>query len=252
MEITFFNSFCRGANLKAFWAGLRLDGTVGQIKTLFQRYFGTEFYGTLLSDLEALDPSMDRDKAAMDSGKCSTLSAQAHQQLTDRLNVDDSSTTYFTGRPQRTSAGTAEKSMLSPQVQYRRKFACKGATYTTVQQSQNDCMVIFHPNLQEEACAGQIQDIFVHARRGADGSAIAEYFISVLAFRRLGEEEAKRVDPYRRYPLLNVQLYRDEFIPVPFLIKASDVISHCATCPYKSLPEYKVVLSLNRVRALFV
>lgn len=66
MELTFFNSFCRGGNLKAFWESFRLGAPVDQIKELFGQYFGNDFYGTLLSDLEALDVSLEQTRAAMD------------------------------------------------------------------------------------------------------------------------------------------------------------------------------------------
>lgn len=76
-------------------------------------------------------------------------------------------------------------------------------------------MIIFHQDLEGgEAHAGKIRDIFVHTRAGPNGDAVTEYFLLVDAFCQLTEAEVE-MDPYLRYPLLNVRLYHKDIIPTP-------------------------------------
>ena len=62
-------------------------------------------------------------------------------------------------------------------------------------------------------------------------------------------------DPYRRFPGLPCRLFSTQFMQGDRVIRAQNIVSHFAGCPYQS-PEFSgkflVVLSLNRVSVLGV
>lgn len=220
------------------------------IKDLILGQFGTEFYGTLANDIEALgELAGTEDRAAMDGAqKCDTLSEDQHKALIVRLNADSVQIRYCAERSQAASTA-ADILLVSPDVQYRRGFKSGGATFKPVSQSRNDSLVICRlPGAS--ARAAQIESIFVHTRAGAnDEEALTDFSLSVRLFHELSDVEALS-DPYRQYLLLDVRLYHNKLSDQQFILKASDIVSHCATCPYQSVEEthkYRVVLSLDRV-----
>jgi len=78
---------------------------------------------------------------------------------------------------------------------------------------------------------------------------IPEFFFVVRQHRELDDEQASK-DPYCRFPLLAVQLFSQQFLAGERVIRAQNIHSHFAGCPYESWElegEYLVALSLNRV-----
>jgi hypothetical protein len=252
MELTFMTAFCRGGNLKAFWSTLDLPQVLQNIKNIIYQYFGADFHGTLLSDLEALGSfEPDQDRAFMDDNKkCSTLPQDIYANLATRLNLDSAPLKYCIDDVRMTE----HFSVISSEVQNHHKFKSQGAVFITAHQSKNDSLILYHPGPDIPACAGQIQDIFVHSRGGPNGNTITEYFLVVQPYRQLNAQEAK-LDPYRHYPLLDVQLYHDDLNNHTVVIKASNIVSHVATCPHRNgtaSKRYRVVLLLNRVCAFAI
>jgi hypothetical protein len=201
MELTFLMTFCRGGNLKAFWSAIDLPQVLKDINDAIQQYFGSDFHGTLLNDLEALGSSdIDQGRAVMDEKKkCSTLLDDVYADLATRLNLDSAPLRYCTDD----SRVVENVSVISPEVQHHRKFKLQGAVFTTAQQSKNDSLILYRSDPDGATRPGQIQDIFVHSRAGPNGDTITEYFLSVQPYRQLTIEEAKS-DPYLDYPLLDV------------------------------------------------
>lgn len=242
MELTFLMSFCRGAALKALWSVPGLGKIVEDIKGFIRTSFGSDFYGTLLNDIEALDTSIKTEET-LDEKRCHPMTAEVAQLLVKRLNADSTPVTYCTQGAKGSGA-----IRLPPDIQDCHKFKSQGAIFTPVQQSRNDALIHYRTSPNDVAhAAGEIQDIFLHTRLGTSGTLITEHFLSVRPFQPLPSQYWRR-DPYRRYPDLDVQLYYDNLEPL-VVIKASDIVSHVATCPFKSpdATSYRIVLSLNRV-----
>lgn len=248
MELTFLMSFCRGANLKAFWAVSGLAETVRDIKNLASKYFSSssDFYGTLFSDISAFEASADRSEQINTSEKNWTVLPDAtYQSLGERVNIESQGMDYRTHRARQLGGN---ESLLSPEAHHFQSVKVGGATLTTADHSESNSMVMFRASpLQSTQSAGQILSIFAHTRGGPDGSTITENFVCLKPFKKLSNQDSRH-DPYLHYPLLDVRLYYNVFDP-PVVAKVSDVVSHVATCPFTDMGrDYRIVLSLDRVR----
>ncbi|EGO25774.1 hypothetical protein SERLADRAFT_408035 [Serpula lacrymans var. lacrymans S7.9] len=217
MELTFFLSFCRGSNLKAliFESSLRdgLRDAVDHFKTLFEKYFGSNFHGTLLNDLQTLSAAEILDEGTYDSSALRPLSKE-HESATPQYCTEDDHTTL----------GAIP---ISPMVQQRDRITFRGISFTTGKKSIGDSMILYKSDREAEAHAGKIDGIFVHSRAGTC-KKITDYFMLVKPFRPLTPLEAT-FDIYRQYPLLGVRLYHDEFLTESVIIKGSDIVSHFAS-----------------------
>lgn len=218
-------SFCRGANLRALMQHNRLTGKISQ---LYEQYITPSKQGTLLSDLNALEATNSISITSEEQGKATRLADDTYAALVARLSPDSKS--------------------IFRDAQDLGKIRIKGVSYATTNKAHRDSLVLFRDNSDHNG-AGQIVQIFLHSHPGSNGDLVQDYFLVVRPFRPLSSDEMKD-DPYLKFPLLDVRLYHQELL-APLVIKASDVVSHVACCPYRnSVPhsKFQVVLSLNRVR----
>lgn len=101
---------------------------------------------------------------------------------------------------------------------------------TTKPQSKKDAAVVFHLPGMGNFKAGLISKIFVHSCPDpTNGTTMFEPFLLVNSYKELTNAEVP-FDPYWRFLMLEAHLVKNEV--EPFVIKASDIISHCATCAY--------------------
>lgn len=245
MELTFLMSFCRGAGLKALWSLPGVAQVVRDIKNMVLDSFGMDFYGTLLNDVEALSADKISGGALMDDKSCEDMSSETAQLLVERLNIDSPSMVYST--PRHNVSGSIS---VPPEIQQCRNLKVQGAVFAPGSKSKSDSLVHFRTSPLaggQVHSAGEIQEIFVHRRLGRGSKSITEHFMIIRPFRAIPEEDWRK-DPYRRYPELDVQLYFNS-LDKPIVVKASDIVSHVATCPFKGAngTEYRIILSLDRV-----
>lgn len=243
MELTFLMTFCRGGNLKTVWSILGLDKSVDTIKALIHDHFGSEFHGTLLSDLKAIGASSQSQDAQLHSDEpFMQLDDSTYRALATRLNAEPGTIHYRTD-----SSDITNGSHISPDVQFLQKITLKGTMFSTSRSSLNNSLVNFCCAPGGTFRAGRIASIFLHTRSGPGGTTVREHFISVIAFQQLSAEEAK-TDPYLKYPLLDVRLYHDNLVQETTVVKADDIISHIATCPVQvDSKKYCIAISLDRV-----
>lgn len=103
--------------------------------------------------------------------------------------------------------------------------------------------------------AGQINTIFLHAHVYPDhNERVVEPFFIIDEYVPLAEDHAAR-DPYRRFPLLNTQLFYDRFGERSTIIRPVDIVAHFAAMTYvpKDIGERCIVVrSLDRVCTLYI
>lgn len=242
MELSFFKSFCRGANLRAL---MQQNNVTGKISRLYQQYISPPARGTLFNDLNVVEVPTIVDVTADGPQEAGVLGDTTYQDLLALLRLE--SQQYCAD-----DSSWPNSVPISREVQIFGKVRIKGVTYTTSQKAQCDSVILYHGALEDsEKMAGQIEQICFHSRPGPNGDLVQDYFLVVWPFRTLSPAEAKH-DPYLKYPLLDVRLFHRELL-TPIVIKATDVISHGAICPYKDSVlggNLQVILSLCRVRSV--
>jgi hypothetical protein len=241
LELTFLRSFCRGGNLKALLSREDMPNNLKDIMPIVEEHFGPQSQRTLTEDLFGVlgDPPLWDSKQAE-----VPLSDDVYSALLQRLNASGSS-----GRQsfRRYDQYRGRGHLLARLAQTRNKLTEGGVVYTSANSHRGDSLIMFTPFPGLKARAGQIKDIFVHQRRGLGDAVVdTEAFLVVQTFKALGQQE---YDPYRPFPLLDVQLYYNDLSPGLTVIKPCDILSHVASCPYGLRKQ--VILSLSRVSIIF-
>ncbi|KAH9829722.1 uncharacterized protein C8Q71DRAFT_717903 [Rhodofomes roseus] len=142
---------------------------------------------------------------------------------------------------------------LSPLVRFVSKLDLSGVTYGTRDSNIRNSFICFLSKTSADRTlvrAGQISSIFLHSRNDPESNArVVEPFFIVDQYVPLSQDHAAN-DPYRRFPLLDTQLYYDRFSEQTALIHSADIVAHFASFAY--VPEEIgesciVVRSLDRV-----
>lgn len=196
--------------------------------------------------------SLDDDASTMDDRpkELTDLPWDDYNSLIDRLNRDrPSSSAPFT------SYGSDEDGRripVQPQALYCSYIVMRGIKFSTFRHSLGDSMVLIRTGTGVDNRPGRIRDIFVHAHPGPDGSHSEERYLVIEVLKDLSPSE-KALDPYRQYPFLDIRLYHDSLEPRTILVKASDIVSHFASCPLRNQdePKLRVVVSLARVSSIY-
>jgi len=239
-------SFCRAGNLKALLSlEAGLPDVLEDIRGLVATHYGSDFHGALQNDLLALGSQKGPSATRVSSDRPFVeLPTDTYDLLVGRLRLDDAPQQFSSHR----TASSTDTS-VNPRVQYHNQLEHKGVIYRAMAcRSSTDATITFNSPGTSSVRAGIISKIFLHSRPSIDGTTIFEFFLVVKTYQELSAEEVS-FDPYRRFPMLEAYLVKEEMFPT--IIKASDIISHCATCPYNHLNlnngPYRVILSLNRV-----
>lgn len=247
LELTFLQTFCRGANLKALFYTEGLSAAFDALKPAFLQYFGVESRGSLVNDLLALAEDNDELTEWVDGAREEELSTELAESLLIRLNKDS-------GRDHTVFKSTDDHGdgyILDRTIQYRSMLKVNGVMFATAEKSKGNSLILFQ-GADKKHHAAQIRNIFVHSRPTAEGVVKMESFVVVQEFLDLAENEIE-CDLYRRFPLLDVRLYRQQLSPEAVVIKVTDIISHFASCPYETggRKDFQVVLSLDRASHRF-
>ncbi|KAJ3500248.1 hypothetical protein NLJ89_g9883 [Agrocybe chaxingu] len=220
------------------------------LKAAFSRSFGKAFQGSLLTELLSLDSEnmAIAEPATWDDGDDGErLDKFLFEALAAHLN-EDRPPCYATA-VQVDSSGSV---LLNPLVQWRSFIQAKGVMFASKEFSYRNSLILFQPLPGTTQRAGQIQKIFAHKRpKSLGGEHLTEFFYVVQEYLELSEEEAV-LDPYRKFPLIDTQLYRQELSSKIYVVRARDILCHYASFPFKLdglARDYQVVLSLNRVCA---
>jgi hypothetical protein len=243
LELTFMRSFCRGSNLRALLSRQDVPEVIQNLKPVIATHFGLDTRGTLMNDLlamESRDTSFELPFVSRVSPNTSPsiLPHPHYLLLVARLAKN------YPNAP-----GFLPENRIYPQE----KIEAHGAIFTTADFSVSNSQILFTP-FENYRHVGQIATMFYHNHQHPhSGEIVTELFLLVKPFGTLATNEAA-LDPYRKFPLLDCQLYRPDVSVDPIIIRGSDVISHVAVCPYESEEiggELHVVISLDRVSFCF-
>ena len=255
MEHTLAKAFCRTGNLKTLLMHGNTPDVVKEFQVLFSTYFGSAFSGSQHSDITVLNntthgngyvPAMTEKPDQL-----AVLSIETYQDLISCLNKELSPPRYCSQLlPHR------DMWMVDPRVQDKKTVTVNGVTFACVSKHVGNSRILFSIVGDELQHAGEIQRIFIHQRRaiGLDTEFVMETFFVIRQFQALDDMQAAH-DPYRRFPGLPCRLFSTQFMHGDRVIRAQNIVSHFAGCPYQ-MPElsgqFLVVLSLNRVSVLGV
>ena len=233
-------SFCRGSNLRALLSRQDAPEVIQNLKPVIATHFNLNTRGTLMNDLLAMGSHNNPFECPfISSDMPSSILSHLHYQLLVACLAKD----YLN------ALGFLPENCIYPQD----KIDAHGAIFTTADHSVSNSQILFTA-MENYRHVGQILMMFYHKHQHPhSGETITEFFLLVKPFGTLAPNEAA-LDPYRKFPLLDCQLYRTN-VPVDvIIIRRSDVISHVAVCPYESeeiAGELHVVVSLDRVSSHF-
>jgi hypothetical protein len=231
-------SFCRAANFRQLLQTKTLPDFLMALIPVIQSFFGrNDLRSTLMTDVVSSDdPEFLWDTTATSE----TLPYDTYQLLLSRINSMEPMarfTSYYHREP--------GLQVLDPTVQKRQKLEHNGTIFRPCPNTHP----IGHRKLHGDSLiqfmymgrlqTGKITDIFIHNRTV---DHVVGFFAVVDVFGELTEAETA-LDPYRRYPLLEVKLCRTD-VSQTVVIDSSDIVSHFASCPYSN--GYQVVVSLDR------
>lgn len=139
---------------------------------------------------------------------------------------------------------------LEPTAQPAHQVKARGVIFAPFSESPGNSQVIVQEKNGIHTPA-QIEAIYLHTRPTQSGT-LREFFFTIRRLKPLAAEE-KQFDPYLRYSLLDVALYRRGLLPGIEVIRLESIVSHFASCPmagekFGISGELQVVLSLDRVR----
>ncbi|KAI0350459.1 hypothetical protein OH77DRAFT_1463642 [Trametes cingulata] len=128
----------------------------------------------------------------------------------------------------------AHTSVLSPYARPISRFERDGILYGTRDKNIRNSFVYFRDPLSQDPSgivAGQIVEIFLHARFSADEQRTVEAFCLIDQYVSLAAGDSEQ-DPFSRFPLLNTRLYYNRFQQQKALVRGSDIVAHfaCLAC----------------------
>jgi hypothetical protein len=232
-------TFCRSANLRILLSSLDGSPLADTVRSTFQEYFGSQFTGSLTSDIRLMgggDNVDTRPEWKETTASNSALTQSIYSALSDRIQL------MHPGQ-------TVNHANL---VQQAKHVWGGGVCFSPAHVSEGNSKVLFNWPAHEDwgPLPGNIQAIFVH-KRIVGGHMHMEFFFAVKPFAPLEDEEVVK-DPFHQYPALQCGLFRYGLID-PIVLCQRDIVCHAATCPYESsdLPgDIRIVVSLNRVSSL--
>lgn len=237
LEITFFRTFCRGANLRAMLADFANPTILQEIRRQVDYFFKTEFKGGLQSDHFVLGDESD-PKATWDPAWDGQADSLVH--LEDELYLQ------LSNLIESTSPGATHTQFIRLA---RKNLIHEGVAFSKSEKSSGNAQIIFHH--QGIRCFGQIDQIFVHRHILPSGEEQVCSYLLVYRYVEVTD------DPYNtRYPLLDLRMLANKFSK-GYIIQPSAIVSHMAICgmrgatlnAYRQVtdPEYLLSLSLDRV-----
>jgi hypothetical protein len=254
MPLTFLRHFCIGSQLR--WM---ISSFTWPDNEYFRRL--AEDYHHTFGNLVYAIPNFNKllapvpQPCAYESSKTKRLSDDVYNLLLAKIN------SYAPKRFASVldlSVGSCNLPKLHTNAQHLRKVEYNSVTFGVRGRTTRNSFVLLKKigeQGQATLAAGQIVDIFRHARHDGNLMQTEDFFV-VETFKPL-EERHVSCDPYRKFPDLETQLYyykaetQQDGSPCLCILQVREIISHFAAFTY--VPpgideECILVLSLDRVR----
>ncbi|RPD81756.1 hypothetical protein L226DRAFT_451552 [Lentinus tigrinus ALCF2SS1-7] len=244
IALTFMDGFYAGAELRRLMATIEWPHSpeYHDMMEAYHRAFQDTARGTRVSDTRSLgheQATAESIRAAYDSGsKLTALDPNLYPALL-RWMPSGFASFYANAEDSRPR--------VAPHVCRASSISHLGLIFATRQHSRRNSFVIFtHPETGDKT-AGQIADIFLHARVEG-GTRVIAAFVAMDVYAGLTDVHAK-MDPYRAFTSLDTRLYYNYFQST-VLVRLDDVLAHFAALTYTPEAigvECIVARSLDRV-----
>lgn len=224
MEKTFLDHTCRSANIRAIMRDPAIRDTISELLRSYQGLESEDRRGTRLHEQSVLSSVGTADPfPTIGKGSLVSLGAAIFSALVATLNAEVGYERYI----------DVETLIRRPKVVYMRnratvftKIAFRGVTYGTTTTSPANSNILF--TTADGTCAGRITSIFCHTRMEMRSPGeVEETFVVVERLKELSEEDSKR-DPYRQFPHVGGQLYCNEYIAAPIILRPNQIRCHVA------------------------
>ncbi len=218
MEVTMFERFCAGQNIRALMAGNSIPPAASRLQDDFQKIFAGDTRGSLLNDMwtfEADDPLTYTNKTRL-----TRLDASSHRLLQKRLCMDG-------------LLDPEDNGPLQDPVLEQRSIKQRGVTLSTAAASIGNSSIVFGDYPSGIWHAGTILNIFLWNSEPAGSPENYIPFFLVRVYEPLKEKDRKH-DHYRQFPKVAGQLFYRNISQDPVLLRMEDIQCHCALTPFQS------------------
>ncbi|KAI0675875.1 hypothetical protein C8Q78DRAFT_988356 [Trametes maxima] len=210
MPSTFMRYFYIGSNVRWLMASTEWP-EANVYERMMQRYheaFRDAAKGTRRADFTSYPGQPSTATVAYDEKKETSLPRDVYNTLVHVINfisnhgAPSAFASVFEDTP-------GQRPRLHTKAQFVPSWQHQGVTYSTKNKHERDSFILFNNSgpstLSSFPGAGQISDIFLHARTLGDRRIVEPFFV-VDEFCPLSTEHATQ-DPYRLYPDLNTRLF---------------------------------------------
>jgi len=162
MEYTMLKVFCRSGNLKSLLTSGQTSSLMSKLQGAFWRYFGPTFSSAEHSDISTLEhTSSDVPHITETPDKLVELPLNTYHGLLACLNEGLTPSHY-----QSNEGVSPSMQVVQSRVQDIRMVKLNGVAFTCASQHVGNGRILFSLPGQTSLCAGEIQRIFIHERRG--------------------------------------------------------------------------------------
>ncbi|KAI0691403.1 hypothetical protein C8T65DRAFT_587227 [Cerioporus squamosus] len=238
-EVTFFESFCLGNNLKALMVSRELPIVLHDFIDLIDCSFSGD-----VPESDTTRPSVyaagSEPMLTVHEKKASPLPFETYQALLGCIQGDPA--LRGTGLYRSVFEDQDGAIVLNPQAELLQHVEHRGLRYCTYSHYPGDSHVLFRASTAATArtretehpalSLGQIQAIFIHKRLQADGKYLHQTFAALRTFGALSEADQCH-DPYRRYNSLRATLIYSSPARNIRVVPMRDITAQFVACPYR-------------------
>jgi hypothetical protein len=218
----------------------------------YRQRFGNIVY--TIPSFDQLLPQSSRP-SLYESDKAKRLDHDIYNRLLDKIN---SYSQKKFASALKLSVDFCNAPMLHTDAQFLQKVECQNVTFGMRGRTARNSFILFRKPMPQQnlasVSAGQIVDIFRHARHDGEAMCVEDFFV-VEAFHPL-EGGHVDLDPFRKFPDIEAQLYyrkaevQQDGAPRLHILRITEIISHFAAFVYipPGIDEECILsLSLDRV-----
>ncbi|KAF6750134.1 hypothetical protein DFP72DRAFT_758290, partial [Ephemerocybe angulata] len=247
VEMTFMRTFCRASNLAALMEDPNVQEAAGEMYTAYRDIENEDQRGTRIYDSTSYQPVDVELKPVNLQSTSMALDDNIYTSLLQYLRATNKEARYIP----HTIIGKTQSNdiILHKMAIFIGAIQKGGITYLTHRKSPGGSNALVRPTAGAPPKPARILEVFQHARKAHSGEFVKEVFLAVKYLVAVDEEHAAN-DPYRKFPIMGFQLWKDSLEDGVSIIQPDQIICHFAKTRV-SIPKISYpcvcVLPLNRV-----